>query len=245
MKQGYKNLTKKKYEYLTFIPARSGSADLKNKNLKTIGNKSLIEITINFIKKMRLKNNFIFVSTDSKKYAKLSKKYGAHANLLRSKKNSKSNSIIDDAIIEFLNHDYYSNYSFKVMILLLPTQPFRDPNHLRKALKLISKKNVNSVISVKNLNRSDGYIFKMDTKKIYIKKNMKATNRQFIKSNFTPCGCFYLTKLEKFKKNKSIFDTKSKGLVTNFPQNHDIDNINDLNLARLIFRNKRKFNLNV
>ena len=128
--------------------------------------------------------------------------------------------------------------------MLLPTQPYRDPKDLKKALKLISEKNVNNVISVKNLNRSDEYIFKMNSKKIYIKKNMKATNRQFIKSNFTPCGCFYLSKIEKFRKNKSLFDTKARGVVTNFPQNHDIDDINDLNLARLIFKNKNKFNLN-
>ena len=46
---------KKSYKYLTFIPARSNSKGLKNKNLKTITGKKLIEITINFIKELKIK----------------------------------------------------------------------------------------------------------------------------------------------------------------------------------------------
>ncbi len=41
----------RKYKYLTFIPARSGSKSIKNKNIQKIGKKSLIEISINFAKK--------------------------------------------------------------------------------------------------------------------------------------------------------------------------------------------------
>ena len=41
----------KKYDYLTFIPARSGSQSIKKKNIKKIGKNSLIEIAINFAKK--------------------------------------------------------------------------------------------------------------------------------------------------------------------------------------------------
>lgn len=245
MKLKFNSSQKLNYNYLTFIPARSGSKELKNKNLQKINNKSLLEYSVNFIKKIGLKKNFIFVSTDSIKYAKLAKKLGVNSSFLRSKKNSKSNSQIDDAIIEFLKHKKFLNYNFKILILLLPTQPFRDKNNFKRGIKLISKNKVGSVISVKNLNRNKNFIFSMKNKKILIKKNLKSTNRQFINTNYTPCGCFYITKISSFKKNNSIFSLNSKGIVTSFPQNLDIDNRNDLNLARLIIKNKNKFNLNL
>ena len=245
MKPRTKKINKIKYKYLTFIPARSGSKELKHKNLQKIKGKTLLELTINFIKKVNLKRNFIFVSTDSNKYSNLSKKHGAHCNFLRSKKISRSSSIIDEAIFEFLNHKNFSNYDFETLILLLPTQPFRDSVDFKKGIKLIEKKSIESVISVKNLNRNDNYIFKMNSNKLLIKKNLKSTNRQFINTNYTPCGCFYITKMVSFKKFKSIFNLKNKGVITNYPYNLDIDNIQDLNLARLIMDNKRKFNLNV
>ena len=234
---------KKNYKYLTFIPARSNSKGLKNKNLKTISGKKLIEITINFVKELNIKNNYIFVSTDSEKILRISKNCGANVDFLRSKKLSKSNSILDDAIFEFLNSKKFRDINFEFLILLMPTQPFRSKQSFLKAIKLINNKKLKSVISVKTLNRSDDHIFKKEKNILKIKKKIKSVNRQFIKSNFTPCGCFYITKLDEFKKKRSFYNNKTFGIETYFPQNLDIDNIYDLNLARIISKNKTKFNI--
>ena len=51
---------------LGFIPARSGSKRLKDKNFKSFLGKPLIYHTIKFSKKISLSD--IFVSTDSKKF---------------------------------------------------------------------------------------------------------------------------------------------------------------------------------
>ena len=62
-----------KYKNLFFIPARSGSKGLKNKNVKKINGKTLLELAILSAKSFGLKNNYIYVSTDSKKYVKIRK----------------------------------------------------------------------------------------------------------------------------------------------------------------------------
>ena len=54
---------------LCLIPARSGSKGLKNKNIKKIKGKSLLEITYNFALKLKLFTNIV-ISTDSKNYLK-------------------------------------------------------------------------------------------------------------------------------------------------------------------------------
>ena len=51
------------------ICARQGSKGIKNKNLQKVGKISLVEHSIKLAKK--IKNNFIIISTDSKKILKL------------------------------------------------------------------------------------------------------------------------------------------------------------------------------
>ena len=47
----------------------------------------------------------------------------------------------------FSSEDYSKslNYDFEILILLLPTQPFRDPYNFKEGIKLISKKRINYI----------------------------------------------------------------------------------------------------
>ena len=69
---------------LCLIPARSGSKGLKDKNIRDFKGKPLIAHSIlqakecDFVESMR-----IIVTTDSKKYAEVAKKYGAEVPFIR------------------------------------------------------------------------------------------------------------------------------------------------------------------
>ena len=73
------------------IPARKNSKGIKNKNIVKLGDEELISYTIKFAKKIKLASEVV-VSTDSKKIANISKRYGASAPFLRPKKFSGDNS---------------------------------------------------------------------------------------------------------------------------------------------------------
>ena len=79
---------KKKKKVLALIGARSGSKGIKNKNIKKLGDKPLLAWIIKSALKSKLINRII-VSTDSKKYAIIAKKYNAETPVLRPKKNIK------------------------------------------------------------------------------------------------------------------------------------------------------------
>lgn len=70
---------------LAIIPARSGSKEIKDKNILLINKKPLLAYTIEAAIKSKC-FDIVFVSTDSKKYAQIAKKYGANVDFLRSKK---------------------------------------------------------------------------------------------------------------------------------------------------------------
>lgn len=217
-----------RYQLLIFIPARSGSKRFKNKNLQKVGKHSLISKSITFSKKINAKK-YIYLSTDSKKYAKEGLKYGAYVPFLRSKKNSSDKSSINQAIIEFLIRTK-DKFKFEYILIILPTQPFRTLRTFKKVFSAIKKKNISTVITVKSTERSENLLFKLK-KNGLIDRKLKVENSQFMKNFFTPCGCFYLTKVKNFLRTKNLFNGKIFSIKTNFPENIDIDRKIDLKVA--------------
>ena len=76
----------KKIEIAAFIPARSGSRRLKDKNIKLINGEPLIYWTVKLATKINLIDKIIF-STDSKKYLNILKK-ALKKNKISKKKNN-------------------------------------------------------------------------------------------------------------------------------------------------------------
>ena len=63
-----------KTKIIAFIPARGGSKSIKNKNLKKLGKKNLVEIAINQALKSKLFSKIV-LSSDNNSILKVGKKY--------------------------------------------------------------------------------------------------------------------------------------------------------------------------
>ncbi|GMT39107.1 hypothetical protein NHP20013_12210 [Helicobacter bizzozeronii] len=88
---------------LAYIPARSGSQGVKHKNIKDFKGLPLMAHTILAAKKARIFSQ-ILVSTDSKEYAKIAKRYGASVPFLRSKETSSHNAPTISGLLEALQN---------------------------------------------------------------------------------------------------------------------------------------------
>ena len=86
-------MTLNKKKIIALIPARSGSERIKNKNIIDFFGKPLIFYSINSAIKSSIFDKIV-VSTDSSKYAKIAKKYGAEVPFLRPKKYQKVAQVI-------------------------------------------------------------------------------------------------------------------------------------------------------
>ena len=143
-----------KNKVLVVIPARSGSKGVKNKNIKKINGIPLLAHSINYAKKSIYVDKVV-VSSDSKKYLNISKKFGAETPFIRDKKisndDTKDYPVIKDALLK--SEKIYKT-KFNYVILLRPTSPFREKNLIERSLKLLKKYNsassVRSVIKTKN-----------------------------------------------------------------------------------------------
>ena len=125
---------------LAIIPARKGSKRLKKKNILKLGNKSLIQITIEFAKKIKSISDII-VSTDDTDVIKIAKKLSVKAPFVRPFYLADDKASMTDVCLHALNF-YEKNYQkVDAIILLQPTSPFRSIDSVNNAINkfIISK----------------------------------------------------------------------------------------------------------
>ena len=126
---------------LAIIPARSGSKGVPEKNIKLIGGIPLFAYSI-IIAKMTPSVERVIVSTDSKDYAEIARKFGAEAPFLRPIEISGDKSTDFELFSHSLNWFIQNeNYLPEHVLHLRPTTPLRDPLVMENAIKFFLKNN--------------------------------------------------------------------------------------------------------
>lgn len=228
---------------LAIVPARSGSKGIRNKNMTNFLGKPLIFHTLNILKKL---NNIVypFVSTDSKRIIKYSKKIGFDQSYLRPKRLSSDKSNVVDAVLHGLNWFKKKNIKFDYVLLLEPTSPNRNIDKLKKIIKKALHLKLDSSASASKLpfHPSESIYFKNKSWK-FIKKNKKTIFRrqEFDKNYYFIDGNFYLCKTSFIEKYKQfIIENKTFIFVNNSSYPIDINNNLDLKIAEVVMSNEKK-----
>lgn len=198
---------------LFIIPARKDSIRLKNKNIKKIAGKTLVQWSIDFALKCKISLLNVVVSTNSQKIIKIAKKN--HVLFIKRKenlstKNSRSEDVILDAIFWYKKKYLDKFKKIKAVVLLQPTSPFRSHKIFLRACRFFFKKKLDNVFSAS--------FVKEKNKLIFLKNN----------KNIKPNGNFYITKLFFFLKKKSFFSGNVYGcIIKNKKLLIDIDTLDD------------------
>ncbi len=216
--------------YCFLIPARGGSKGIKNKNLKKIKNKSLIAHAIDFCK-LFSNNKSIFVNTDNKKI--IIESLRKNVNYIKRPKKLAGDRISD---FKILNHTIKKiSSSYKYIIYLQPTSPFRKKRDLIEAIKLIHKKNYDAVWSVSKIDKKfhplKVLINKKDKLYLFSKRGEKVIARQMLNDSFIRNGIFYIFRVSSLIKYKTIYLNKC-GFKVITSKHINIDTPEDLKNAR-------------
>ena len=134
---------------LAIIPARSGSKSVKDKNIRYIGDKPMLAYSIDHALKSKFINRVI-VSTDSIKYAKIAREYGAETPFLRPKEYSTDTSLDIDVFKHCIDYlDRNEKYNPDIVVQLRPTYPIRNIQDIDNMIEIILKNpQVDSVRSI-------------------------------------------------------------------------------------------------
>lgn len=189
---------------LFLIPARGGSKGIPGKNIKKLGGKPLICHAIDQAKALTDQEN-ICLSTDSPDIRKVAEDYGLPVPFLRPAVLATDNAGSYDTIIHAL--DYYKSQGriYDTLVLLQPTSPFRQVQHIQEAINLFEQHpECEMVVSVKEAECNPYYAAFIENPEGYLSpifKEKQFTRRQDCPKVYQYNGAIYVIKVKSIYKH--------------------------------------------
>lgn len=144
------------YKRVAFIPARSGSKRIPDKNIKVLNGHPLMAHTIRPALESGEFDDVVCV-TDSEKYAEIALSYGASVPFIRNSTNSGDTSPDREWLQEAFSKLDDRNKKFDIFAILRPTSPFRSPETIKRAmLQFLRSKNIHSIRAVEKCSQHPG-----------------------------------------------------------------------------------------
>ena len=214
------------------IPARSGSKGVKNKNIRKLGDRNLIEIAVDCIQEHN-KSAKIIINCDSIHY--LDKVNRNVTKYLRPIQLANDNTLMCDVLNEMqLNCKSYKQYN--LVSIVQPTCPFRLPKHLELAerkLKDNQHSTLTSVTKAGDVHPSRMYTIEENTLGSLDRK-MESENRQNLAEIYHRNGLIYITNKNTLSQQK-ILDSKPGYIEIEREFCINIDDEFDWKLANALF----------
>jgi len=210
---------------IAVIPARKGSVGIPNKNLQKISELSLLDRTIEFVKKSALFDQII-VTTDYGEDEYNSKDV---CNRNRPRELATSSATMVDVLLDVITE--FRLKSDDSVILFQPTSPFRVKKDVEKVLKFLEE--YDSVVTVKELDINLSLIVQPYSSTALKRKDIKAkeTNRQYQELQYYPNGNLFGIKVGSFLQTQSFYGGELGYLLQEGKLNVDINCMADLEFA--------------
>jgi CMP-N,N'-diacetyllegionaminic acid synthase len=222
---------------VALIPARSGSVGLKNKNIKIFNKKPLLWYAINSAKQSKMIKK-IFVTTDSRKIANISKACGADIPFLRPKKYSTSTSTDLDVIKHFMKKTKHKNID--AIVFLRPTNPFRTGKDIDFCIKkyFSNKKKFDSIRSISNVNYPPFWMKKIEKSNLKDLFSSKLSNmrRQDLPKIYKGNGAIEIIGSSVLSKLNTRFGRRIGYCMMPDICSYDIDTFLDFKISEYVFK---------
>ena len=220
---------------LYLIPARGGSKGLPGKNIKILGNKPLINYSIQFARNFTTDLN-ICVSTDDEDIIKCVNDNNLKIEFKRPENLSTDTATTNDVIINAINYYESIGRYYDLVVLLQPTSPFRKIQDFKNMLNNWTK-DLDLLVSVKENHDSPYFnIFEENLDGFLNKsKDVGITRRQDAPKVYAFNGSIYIYNVNSIKKNqiKKIKKYIMQDLITSI----DIDTSFDFLMCETVIKN--------
>lgn len=216
---------------VAIIPARAGSKGLKNKNIIDLCGKPLMAYSIEAALKAEVFSRVI-VSTDSERYAEIAKDYGAEV-MMRDEELASDTAttymVVENILKKMGDIDYF--------VLLQPTSPLRNEEHIREAVQLFEEKleKFDFLASVKEAEHASVLVrpIEEDMSLKHFDTDFSTYRRQGYKE-YSPNGAIFIAKPDAYLEQKHFFGERSVGYIMDKYSSADIDDQIDYELAKVL-----------
>lgn len=221
--------------FLAIIPARGGSKRLPRKNVLNLNGKPLIAWSIEAGLNSRYIDKVI-VTSDDGEILNISKKYGA-VTIKRPDELASDTATTFDAI----KHTIDNLEKYDYIILLQPTSPLRDENHIDESIELLNSKNADAVVSVSEMDHSPLWSNTLDdslSMKYFLKDEVLNKRSQDLEKYYRLNGAICIYDNDKLLEEKSFF-LKDNIFAYKMDRESsiDIDNEIDFKIAEVLIKN--------
>jgi CMP-N-acetylneuraminic acid synthetase len=223
------------------IFARGGSKGLPDKNIKLFGDKPLIAWSIESALALESIES-VYVSTDSKKIAKIAEQYGAKVPFIRPKDLASDESpewLSWKHAIEFYKEKNQGNLPNKI-ISIPTTAPLRDSSDIQKCINEYEKGNVDVVVTSTESLRSPYFNMVVERENGYVKLPMKdyigISRRQDSPKMYDITTVAYVADPKFVLSSNGIFDGRVRQVIIPRERAIDIDTLIDFKFAESLIQ---------
>ncbi len=223
---------------IAIITARSGSKGLRDKNIKDLCGKPMMAYSIEAAVETG-EFGQIIVSTDSEKYGRIAREYGAEV-MYRGAELSNDTASSYDVIKDVLERlDCFCDY----FALLQPTSPMRNAVHLKEAIDDFESNfsDFDFLVSVKEAEHAGVLVkpIENDMSLKHFDADFGNYRRQSFKE-YSPNGAIFMGKPEAYLKRKHFFGARSRAYFMSDIDSVDIDHELDYKLAQVVMTERLK-----
>ena len=227
---------------IAIIPARGGSKGLPGKNVRNLNGIPLIAHTIKAA--LEAENiDRVIVSTDDLEIAQVASQFGAEVPFMRPESLATDHAQAIDVYlhaVEFLMEN--GEASIKNFMVLLPTAPLRNSEHIESAIQLFTKEKARTLISVKEAETPISWYFNKDSRdrinNAGFGKGDAVSNRQVNQAYYVPNGAIYILDYELLKEERTYYCDNTIAFQMDARDSIDIDTLLDFELAEFLIKKK-------
>lgn len=222
---------------LGLIPAKGGSTRLPRKNILPLGGRPLIAWTIDAMRAAGVIDRII-VSTEDEKVATIARAYGAETPFLRPLHLACDPAGVVEVCLHALDELEARGEHYDILVICLPTCPFRNGRDIRDALALFRKAGTRFLMSIAEFDHTPFAALRMDTQgqiepwfpEYFGRKS------QELPQAYRPNGAIHVLDIPVFRQVRSYIATPLVGYVMPYSRSIDIDTEDDLRLAEWMVR---------
>jgi N-acylneuraminate cytidylyltransferase len=223
---------------LYLITARAGSKGLPGKNIKMLGNKPLIQYSIDFALKNMNTQDVLCISTNDNKILELLAQLEIEIPFKRPEELASDSAGSYEVIMHALQHYEEKRIDFDAVLLLQPTSPFRNQEDVENLFNAYDEE-CDMVVSVKVSKESPYFTIFEENENGFLESSKKTsfTRRQDCPNVFAYNGSMYLMRVDSLKKGSISDFKKIKKIIMPEERSIDIDTMADWVLTEYYFMN--------
>lgn len=221
---------------LAVIPARGGSKRIPDKNLKEIGERSLLAHTIEQGKQAEEIDQLI-VSTEDSDIQSEAEAHGAEVPFERPQELATDEATTSDVVLHALDWFEENSEMFDLVCVIQPTVPFRQPADIDATIQQLVDTGADSVVTITKFAEPPFWAVKQvgDWIEPYFDENpWKRTRSQGFPTLFRPNGAVFAARVPTFRETGDFYSGNTTYERLPRRRSIDIDEPFDLEVAKAL-----------